>query len=204
MTQRTSKNLREYFRWEVLIPLLVLLAVSLHDWKSQIAFRVVIDGDSMSPTYQNKEIVWASSLYPRMVKEDVVVIQFNNESTIVKRVIYLPGDTFWVINFDDLHWVPIPDDVAIAFSKLNLYPIKKLTVPVGKIWLEGDNREISYDSRIYGFFDTEYIKGVVSPWRANDAKLEFPAPVQRLYDLRKQGKSITKEKFINNATGSIF
>jgi signal peptidase I len=203
MTKKDGKNLRQYFRWEVLIPLLVLLAVSIHDFKSKTAFKVIVDGDSMSPTYDNMEAVWASSMYSRIIRGDVVVIQFNNESTIIKRVLYLPGDKFWVMNYDQTHWTPIPDDTVVDFSRLNLWPMRKIAVPANFIWLEGDNKLVSYDSRIYGLFDMEYIKGVVSPWRSYDSK-NYPALVQRLYDIRKQGKSITKEKFIGHAPISHF
>lgn len=193
-----SNKKRTYFRLEVLIPLLVLLGVAVHDLKNKTAFRVLIDGTSMSPTYQDKEMVWATSLYSRIVEDDVVVVEFNNEYTIVKRVRFVPGDTFWAIKDDSIHWTPIPDDAVSDFKKLNIWKLKKITVPDGMFWLEGDNKETSYDSRIYGLFESQYIVGVLIPWRPNIGKSITSVPLIRLQFLKKQGLPITREKFINN------
>lgn len=199
-----ASNKKQYFRLDVLIILLVLLAVSLHDWKSQTSFRVVVDGDSMFPTYHNNEIITATSMYSRIIKDDVVILRLPNKSVIIKRAIYLPGEVFWVMKFDQIHWEPIPEDTVNDFIALNLWEIKKIQVPADKFWLEGDNRDESYDSRICGFFDMKNIIGVVSPWQSTKLKKQHPAIVQRLYDFKKQGKSINRENFISNATATDF
>lgn len=200
--QNTS-NKKQYFRLDVLIILLVLLAVSFHDWKSQTSFRVVVDGDSMSPTYQNNDIITATSMYSRIIKDDVVILRLP-KSVIIKRAIYLPGEIFWVMKFDQVHWEPIPENTVNDFIALNLWEIKKIKVPKDKIWLEGDNRDESYDSRICGFFDMKNIIGVVSPWQSTKLKKQNHAIVQRLYELKKQGKVINRENFISNATATDF
>lgn len=189
--------MRKYFRLEVLIPLLVLLGVALHDLNSKTAFKLIIDGTSMSPTYQNREVVWATFLYSRIVKDDVVAIKFN-EHIIVKRVRFVPGDTFWVIKDDSLHWTPLPDDIVDDFKKLGIWELRKITVPSGMFWLEGDNKESSYDSRIYGLFKSQYVVGVLAPWRPNTGKVATTPSILRMQSLKKQGLPITREKFISN------
>lgn len=197
MPEHTNKGLRKYFRLEVLIPLLVLLIVSVHDWKSKTAFKVVVDGESMAPTYQSNEFVYATSVYSRLMKDDVVIISFNNESNLIKRIRFLPGETFWVIKEDATHWEPVPDNAGAELKRLGIWPMQKITLQKDQIWLEGDNKDASYDSRMYGPFELKYIRGVVVPWRKDtNTKDDTPTAVKRLYNLRKEGKAITKDKFI--------
>ena len=75
--------------------------------------------------------------------------------------------------------------------------MQKITLQKDQIWLEGDNKDASYDSRMYGPFELKYIRGVVVPWRKDtNTKDDTPTAVKRLYNLRKEGKAITKDKFI--------
>jgi len=151
----------------------------------------------MSPTYQSGECVYATSVYSRLVKDDVVVISFNNESSLIKRIKFLPGDTFWAIKEDLVHWEPISDQDGVELKRLGIWPVQKITLKKNQIWLEGDNKDKSYDSRIYGPFELEYVRGVVVPWRKDEnTKDDAPATVKRLYNLRKEGKAITRDKFI--------
>ena len=198
MMKSDTKKMRKYFRLEVLIPLLILLGVALHDLNSKTAFKLIINGTSMSPTYQDRETVWATILYSRIVKDDVVVIKLDNEHTIVKRVRFVPGDTFWAIKDDSLHWTPIPDDIVDDFKKLNIWKLRKITIPNGMLWLEGDNKESSYDSRIHGLFESQYIIGVVAPWRPNIGKITTTPIILRMQNFKKQGLPITRGKFIGN------
>lgn len=194
-----SKNqkTKKYFRPEVLILLLVLLFISLYSLKNRTAFTLLIKGTSMSPTYQDQEIVWATYLYSKINHEDVVAIKFN-ENTIVKRVRFIPGDTFWVMKDDSIHWTPVPNELVADFQNINIWKLKKIIVPKGMFWLEGDNNETSYDSRIHGLFDSKHIVGVLAPWRQNKNKSATTPVIIRMQKLKKQGLPITREKFITN------
>ena len=191
-----NNRLNKFFRWEVLIPLLVLMFVAMHDLQSQKVFRVVVQGDSMSPTFVNSEQAWATSVFPRLIRDDLVVLRVDG-TVIIKRVKFLPFDTFWTIQEDGINWTPIPDDVVQDLQKLNLFPMRHISVPQGYVWIEGDNKPVSEDSRSQGLYKISDIMGVVTPWVANRNTHEpLPLTVERIYELRKQGRPITKDKII--------
>jgi signal peptidase I len=151
----------------------------------------------MSPTYSNKELVWATSLQSEYQKDDVVVVKLENR-LVVKRIKFVSGDVFWVLKDDKLHWTPIPDDMVEDFKNINIWKIKKLTVPNDAFWLEGDNKQTSYDSRMYGFFNKEQIVGVLCVSRFNTNNYDISASISRMQYLKQKGESVTMEKFITN------
>lgn len=106
-----------------------------------------IYGNSMSPTVHDSDIVlsWKTTKYET---GDVIAFYYNNK-ILVKRVIASPGD-----------WVDIAEDGTVSvngeildepyvkqkdFGKTNIdLPYQ---VPESKIFVMGDNRKVSIDSR---------------------------------------------------------
>ncbi len=110
---------------------------------------------------------------------DVVVFVFPPDPTkdFIKRVIGLPGDTIAVKNGKVwLNGAPMPDPHAhfevsdsdrSAVSPRDNFPqigtgadtLGAVTVPPGKIFVMGDNRDRSYDSRFWGFVPEDNVEG---------------------------------------------
>lgn len=127
-----------------------------------------IEGPSMTPTLHDKDKVVVASFGSKYEKGDVVVIgKTNNFSeSLVKRVIAVSGDKVY-INFstgkvyvNELELVeyyvnsPTERQYDIAFP---------ITVPEGSVFLLGDNRNDSLDSRssLIGCVDERSVIGRV-------------------------------------------
>lgn len=130
-----------------------------------------IYGTSMTPTLQDGNIV-VSSKHSKIEKQDVVAFYYNNK-ILVKRVIAVSGE-----------WVDIEDDGTVYVNSIALeepYISEKsqgdcdikmpYQVPEGKIFVMGDHREISVDSRnkSIGCISEEHIVGrlVYRVWPLN-------------------------------------
>ncbi len=100
---------------------------------------------------------------------DVVVFVFPPDPTkdFIKRVIGIGGDTVAVKDgavylngaqmFDPhAHLEVAPQDRSAVSQRDNFGPV---TVPAGKLFMMGDNRDRSYDSRFWGFVDVNEVEG---------------------------------------------
>lgn len=152
----------------------------LFDWVQNIAviltavififvfmFRVIgVDGDSMKPTLHDKDWMIISNLFYEPEPGDIVVLtkkQFM-EQPIVKRIIAVEGQTV-DINFDT-GVVKIDGEVLdepyIAEKTKRQFDVTfPVTVPENCVFVMGDNRMHSSDSRVssLGMVDKNYILG---------------------------------------------
>lgn len=128
---------------------------------------VSVSGDSMNPNIYHGEKILVSDLFYTPAYGDVVVIgrSTETENSIIKRVIALPGDEV-NINFDT-HLITVNGMVitetyqtegAISDPGDFTYP---LTVPDDSVFVLGDNRNNSLDSRFeaVGFIKLDEITG---------------------------------------------
>lgn len=105
--------------------------------------------------------------HPR--REDIIVFEFPEDprKDFIKRVIGVPGD---VIEIKDkrlyVNHKLMERDYAI-YKDPRILPagvqprdnFGPVTVPEGKLFVMGDNRDQSYDSRFWGFVDYKAVKG---------------------------------------------
>ncbi len=102
-------------------------------------------------------------------RNDVVVFIYpvDPKKDFIKRVIGLPGDTVQVIDkkiyinhlpMEDPHGVH-SDQMIIPEAEQPRDNTGPIIVPPNKIFVMGDNRDESYDSRYWGFVDQKEIIG---------------------------------------------
>ncbi|MBU3914519.1 signal peptidase I [bacterium] len=94
---------------------------------------------------------------------DIVVFPFPKNPSIdfIKRVIATGGDTIEVAGEKVFVNNEAEKDDYVYYDK-NLLSVPeniKITVPEGKLWVMGDNRRNSKDSRYWGFVDEKTVEG---------------------------------------------
>ena len=141
-----------------LLPILVALVLALII-RTYVAEARVIPTGSMEPTIQigDRVIVEKLFFYPNDLRRgDVIVFRppagvSPGGIPLIKRVIGLPGDTV-LIKGGIVHVNGQSLQESYIKEKPN-YNYGPVTVPSGKLFMMGDNRNKSFDSHDWGFED---------------------------------------------------
>lgn len=127
---------------------------------------VSVDGMSMYPTLDDRDWVAVAGAYQNFRRGDIVVINqpWEQNVPIIKRIIAKGGDTVNIdfeakevfVNGEKLEESYIAEPTALEYDVE--FP---LTVEEGKVFVMGDNRNDSLDSRStkIGLVDERYILG---------------------------------------------
>lgn len=160
-----EKNGREAYEWVQALVCSVLAVVVIFTFVIRL---IGVDGHSMVPTLQDGDrlLVLNSMLYNDYKYGDIVVLRKESflAEPIVKRVIATEGQT---VDIDFANGIVYVDGVALEEDYINDLTYTDegtefpLTVPEGSIFVMGDNRNRSDDSRnsALGTVDTRYVIG---------------------------------------------
>ncbi len=149
--------------WVISIIIAVCFALLIRTF---VVALYIVDGSSMKPTLLDGERLVVNKFLYRFKepqKGDIIVFEYpsDREKDFVKRVIATPGDDIEIINgIVFLKGQPIKE--KYIFEPMILakdYP--KIHIPPGYIFVMGDNRNNSEDSRFrdVGLVSFENIKG---------------------------------------------
>lgn len=134
-------------------------------------FRV--DQSSMAPTLESGEYLIVDRLTPlftELSRGDIVVFTppenwgMGDATPYVKRVIGLPGDTIFIDNGGVVRNGELLDEPYLApgTSTAARWDILRFTVPEGQIFVMGDHRLVSDDSRGRGTIPMSAVIGRVA------------------------------------------
>lgn len=189
----------------------VALAILMFMAVRAVGQNYIVDGSSMVPTFTNNELLivnrlayldvdfswvpgvdaehWQPFGEPR--QGDVVVFAYPRDETrdFIKRVIAVPGQTVEIRD-----GVAIVDGVALTEPYLGEDwegTLEAQVVPEGSLFVMGDNREHSLDSRAWGMLEQRLLVGrvdlrywpfdqvgLVDHYRADPAVTRQPTTVQ--------------------------
>jgi len=175
-------------RWASAVTLLGVLGLCV--WLMSAVRLGVVFSDSMNPTLTRGDVYLIRvdayrRAHPR--HGDIVVIKHpEDHEVLIKRVVGVAGDNIGVlfgrvwINGAWLAEPYIPDVPGVREKAV------AETVPTGRLFLLGDNRNYSGDSRDMGPLPVAHVIGravaVIYPWRHRrklpDPGLQIPSPPQ--------------------------
>lgn len=184
MTDKKSAD-RQWDTYELLHDMIYVLAIVMVVFVFLVRM-VSVNGPSMTPTLLDGDrlVLLSSTLYSTPRQGDVVVASvptYNDGERIVKRIIAVEGQEVDIRYDGEIGTVYVdgePLDEPYINEPMNhpsygtiSFPV---TVPEGCVYVMGDNRNHSADSRYpeIGIFDSRYLMGkvlmIVWPGRENE------------------------------------
>lgn len=166
-------NKKAVFGW---IKIIVIAAVLVFIIQNFFFANYVVQGKSMFPTIHDGNRLIVNKMdyhFSDPERFDLVVFHHSESEDYLKRIIGLPGDSLHYKNdalyvndnkmkepyLKDNKQKLINGDLTGDFSLQEV--TGKKTVPDGHVFVLGDNRRGSYDSRYFGFVSIDQIVGKV-------------------------------------------
>ncbi|MRH44171.1 signal peptidase I [Aquibacillus halophilus] len=174
--------------WAILRTVLIAIVLAVL-FRSYLFASYVVDGKSMEPTLYDGNLLMVNKVIydlQQIDRFDVIVFHANEEEDYVKRVIAEPGD-YLEYNNDQLYvnGELVDESYLEPFRKNDGKPLtadftlEQVTgeqqVPEGKLFVLGDNRRESLDSRYFGFVDEASVVGKVDIryWPVSQVGFQF-------------------------------
>ena len=177
----TKKEIREWVI-ALLVGIIVVTGV-----RTFLLTNYEVVGKSMSPTLSDGDKVLVSKI-SKIERMDIVIFHSDEQEDYVKRVIGFPGDT---IRYEDdtlyVNEKKVEEEFLRSFPAYQNpeenftenFTLDELTgtkkVPANKLFVLGDNRISSLDSRYFQFIDEKEVIGevVVRYWPLAHASIHF-------------------------------
>ncbi|MBU5266204.1 signal peptidase I [Virgibacillus proomii] len=178
-------------KYRKVVTTILLGAMIIFLCRSTFFASYVVEGESMEPTLNDGNLLMVNTFVYDLTEVDrfdVIVFHANQKEDYVKRVIGIPGDK---ISYRDDKLYINGEYVEEAFldnytharisdkPRTESFTLKEITgeetVPEGKLFVMGDNRQESLDSRSFGFISETQLVGKVDVkyWPLSQASLSL-------------------------------
>ncbi|MEK4671142.1 signal peptidase I [Niallia sp. FSL R7-0271] len=134
-----------------------------------------VDGQSMNPTLNDQDYVLLNKVSYKTGEPkrfDIIMFTLPDNSVLIKRVIGLPGEK---IEHKNNNLYINGSVVKEPFLMEETDDFDSLTIPVGEIFVMGDNRDHSTDSRVFGAIPISHIlgKSSIKIWPLNGGEITY-------------------------------
>lgn len=121
-----------------------------------------LQGSSMEPNFSDGQLVLVRHHKYNLKRGDLVVLRLDEETSILKRLIGLPGDTIKIPITGGVvvNWKPLDEGGYLREVTENEWEIETVMAK-DEYFVLGDNRADSYDSRDHGGFHKDEVLGKV-------------------------------------------
>ncbi len=163
---------KEVWEWVRSILIAVVLALLFRLFLFE---HFLVDGQSMYPTLRDSERIIVNKIVYRFSEPEngeVIVFNYQDRRDFIKRVVGVEGDVVEIKDSQLLrNGVVVLEDYL---ERVNMSDFGPVTVPPGTLFVLGDNRLNSRDSRYsdVGFVSIEEVKGraAVVFWPFDEAR----------------------------------
>lgn len=152
-----TENLKSYIK-DIIIVIVIVLAITF------FLKPIVVKGISMQPNLQENNYLFISKQAYKFGEPkygDIVVFPHDDgqvKELYIKRVIAVPGDVL-TITGGEVYINGKKMDSSITNEGYTSGEIKNFEIPDGQIFVMGDNREHSSDSRLFGCVNIDDVTG---------------------------------------------
>ncbi|MGI5941652.1 MAG: signal peptidase I [Pelotomaculaceae bacterium] len=154
-------NFKKIMDWLLTIVLAVLLSLAIRTYVAEARW---IPSESMLPTLRIGDHLIIEKISYKLGaidRGDIVVFKAppasHLEEVMIKRVIALPGET---VSIKDgvvyINGIPLEEPYELEKPREDFKPV---TVPENSIFVMGDNRNNSFDSRFWGVLEKDMVIG---------------------------------------------
>jgi signal peptidase I len=148
---------KKYIRNKLLV--FIVACICLFVIRSYFFSLGKVDGESMYPTLNDHDYVLLNKVSYKIGEPkrfDIIMFTLPDNSVLIKRVIGLPGE---ILEYKNNHLYVNGRIVKESFLKEETEDFETMSIPDGEIFVMGDNRDHSTDSRVFGTLPISHILG---------------------------------------------
>ncbi|QDP39070.1 signal peptidase I [Radiobacillus deserti] len=166
-----NKVKKEFLSWIKSVAIAVIIVIVCRQF---LFTPSVVKGESMMPNLHDGDRIILSKIGEIERFDEIAFHAPDSEDNYVKRVIGLPGDTLKVVNdtlyingkeyeepYLDKYKEELPAGQSLTYDFTLEEVTEKEVVPEGHLFVMGDNRMISKDSRYFGCISMDSVIGDV-------------------------------------------